>query len=565
VPGQVSVLTRHFFWRFFDNDLVSPDTDIHETAAFLLAFLVAPCVLEVPGLAFKYGNTFTPPLERIAMIVGDQFGYVSWSMLVVALVTTMVWDGLSLDARDHAILGHLPIAPRAMFAGKLRAVAGFVLALVVAVNGISAVAFPLLAPGPRATIGAAAALMAGHVAATTGAALFGFFAVLSVRGLFMNLLGPSLFTRLSLALQFLLCLACALAYLSLSTAPLERGGAALHLAPPMWFLGLYQFLSPRVIEGIPVAHEAVFAQLGRVAVVATGAAAATGLGLYLAGHFRFASHKPLTFAVRSSRGRAASRVVAAVARGAVRDPLGRATFLFTVETIARSARHRLYVAGYLLAGCVVCYLTVVPLTSDGGTVRFRPANPQVLAIQAILALALLVGVRVALAVPGELKAAWLFRLTAGGAVDARRYVTGVRRAVVACFLVPLMGVLLPLQSALWGIRYGTAHFACGLLWALAVNEFLLMRLAKLPFTCARAAGKNRLMFRWPVYLAGFSFCTYWFARLEYAAFSAGRAEALLIALGCLYAGVVAYRHLTAAHGAPFVFDEAPEGATTLDL
>ncbi|MGE5358483.1 MAG: hypothetical protein ACM3NQ_05645, partial [Bacteroidales bacterium] len=232
VASRASELTRHFFWRFFENDLVSPDADIHETASFLLAFLVAPCVLEVPGLAFNYGNSFTPPLERIGMIVGDQFGYVSWSMLVAALVATLVWDAFALDARDHAVLGPLPIAPREMIAAKLRATGAFLLALVVCANGVSAVAFALLAPGPSSTLGAALSLLFGHVVACAAAALFGFFVVLALRGLFANLLGPRLFARIGLALQFLIALACVVGYLAWSAQSLENGAWAIYLSPP---------------------------------------------------------------------------------------------------------------------------------------------------------------------------------------------------------------------------------------------------------------------------------------------------------------------------------------------
>ncbi len=40
MTGQVRLLARHFFWRFFDNDLVSPDSDAHEAASLIIAALL---------------------------------------------------------------------------------------------------------------------------------------------------------------------------------------------------------------------------------------------------------------------------------------------------------------------------------------------------------------------------------------------------------------------------------------------------------------------------------------------------------------------------------------------
>ena len=48
IGGPVRLLTRHFFRRFLDNDLLSPVEDLHETVATLLAGLARTGVLLTP-------------------------------------------------------------------------------------------------------------------------------------------------------------------------------------------------------------------------------------------------------------------------------------------------------------------------------------------------------------------------------------------------------------------------------------------------------------------------------------------------------------------------------------
>ena len=96
MSSQIRLLARHFFWRFFDNDLVSPDSDGHEAASLAIAFLAAPGILASAFLVLKYGNPWLLPPERLELAIGDKLQFISWSMTVMSIATIVVWDRLAL-------------------------------------------------------------------------------------------------------------------------------------------------------------------------------------------------------------------------------------------------------------------------------------------------------------------------------------------------------------------------------------------------------------------------------------------------------------------------------------
>ena len=60
--SQFRELARHFFGRFFDNDLVSADGDMRSTVINILAILAAPGML-LPFLFYiKYVNMADLPM-----------------------------------------------------------------------------------------------------------------------------------------------------------------------------------------------------------------------------------------------------------------------------------------------------------------------------------------------------------------------------------------------------------------------------------------------------------------------------------------------------------------------
>jgi hypothetical protein len=588
------LLARHFFWRFFDNDLVSPDSDAHQAASLAVGFVATPGILVSGFFFFKYGNPWLAPPNRLSLALVDKLQFISWSMLVMALAAVVVWDALALDARDYAILGSLPIRRRTLLAGKLAAVASLVAVFALATNGATMVLFPLaFLSSSHLPLAVGFWVMLGHAVACLGAALFAFLAVLAVRGLLQNVLGARLFARASLPARFVIALVVITGSSSLSIRALDQAGPQLYLSPPMWFLGLYETVANRGIMaslssevtrlfglvdvGVPrsplsrqvyVEYWPVLQHLATIAVAALAAAGLFASVLYFFGHVRQGSGLRLAAWTTPRRAAARSRVLARLVRRlVVRDPVAQAGFFFTLQTLGRSARHRLYLAGYFLVGCVLTYTAVMSLATTRAASASGGPGSDALAIQFVLSFFLIVGIRVAFTFPAELRANWTFRLTVGSEATLKRYLAGVRRAVAVGLVLPFLFALGAIHAVLWGPQVAALHFVCGFLWALVLAEMLLLGFAKLPFTCAHVAGSANVKVFGAAYVMGFLAYAYGFAALERAALtSPAGSAALIVALMIVLAGLAAYRRRLMPGSSGLVFEESPDAAVvTLGL
>ena len=109
----------------------------------------------------------------------------------------------------------------------------------------------------------------------------------------------------------------------------------------------------------------------------------------------------------------------------------------------------------------------------------------------VMMLALMViGLRVAFALPLELRANWVFRSV--GLIDARQTLTAARRA-----LVLLSVALVCLGSAaicfwLWPWRQAAGHLAVLGLLGMILVDLTLYSFRKIPFTCSYLPGKSQV-------------------------------------------------------------------------
>jgi hypothetical protein len=488
---------------------------------------------------------------------------------------------MSLDARDYAILGPLPLSPRTLLAGKLLALAMFVSTVAVAVNLVPTVFFPfilLTSSAANLSVFLFPVLMVSHGVACMAAALFGFLAIVSLRGVLVTVLGPRLFRHLSLPVQFVAGLGLLGGYFSFSTSGLQHGDARIYLSPPMWFLGLYETLTSFVMARVTaplkewqVGYETLAAQtyatylptfrsLAGIGLGALALACVAGAGLYLAGHLRHTSDLRQQATVAPGGRRHRRYLLRRIARRViVRDPVAQASYFFTLQTLARSTRHKIYVAAYLAAGCLLAYFTLFPSIAKGAAQMAGPPQVPLLSIQFLIAGLLLVGLRGAFTIPVELRANWLFRLTAVG--GEARLLAGVRRALITG-LVPAFALSAGIHALAWDARTGLLHAGFGLLWALILMEALLVGLEKLPFTCPFVGGKANLKVRWPLYLAAYLMYVPGFATLERLALSTNRWSIVLaLALTFTLLLQMACRRVRPTCRSGFVFEEAPDPAT----
>ena len=203
--AQFRELTRHFFSRFFDNDLVAVSTDgpdMRAVAINILAVLAAPGMLLPFLFMSKYTKLqFDPMYVRDLASLGEKEFFLCFSMTVMGLVTVLEWDMLFPDRRDYANLTPLPIRLRTMFGAKVAALFAFLTIFTVVINAFSPVMFPAVVT-QKGTLLMLATFARCHIISILAANTFVFFLCVAVQGILMNVLGYRAFRRISPYVQF---------------------------------------------------------------------------------------------------------------------------------------------------------------------------------------------------------------------------------------------------------------------------------------------------------------------------------------------------------------------------
>jgi hypothetical protein len=505
------LLIRHFLQRFLDHDLISPHADRREVLAVTVAGVVSLSLFLSVLLAVKYQfNMFLPPGLTAAYTLDDRFFLITAGMLLVGLLAVAQWDALALDSRDTAVLGPLPIPRAAIVRAKFAAVgilaAGVVLAWTLPSTLLRAVALPPKLPVPATGV---VRLMMAYGAASVLAMASAFLAVLGLRECLRATLGQSGFDRVSGAVQALLIISGLSALLLLPGYSGNVAGRWLSdqsgltsALPPLWFLGLHEWLAGPVIDGLPRGPllpsvdraEQSATALYRMASLQFGPFAAVAvLGFMLVAVVTVtacawnARRLPVPTPTRTDRRlgrRAGYRLIAWLV---ARSPLSRAAFYFTVQTLSRSASHRIALASALAVGVSAALVMTggsVMLPSGGITGIPLP----IWAAQTMVLAAVVAGIRRALILPVQLSANWVFQMAWSG--DMRTYATGVKRASVIVVLMPVVLALLLWQGTGLGLRLATAHGVVGLVLALIFLETAFLSVRRLPFACSYTSGGN---------------------------------------------------------------------------
>jgi hypothetical protein len=496
------LLVRHFLARFMEHDLISANADRRAVVAVVGGTLIAGSLFASVLIGWWYQlNIFVPPGLASVRAIDDRFLFVSASMLVMALLAVAQWDALSLDARDTAVLGILPISKAVIIRAKFLAVAllaaGTAVACNLAPTLLRCVAVPI---GLPIGVHGALILTLAHGTVTLAASAFGFLAIFGLREGLVAVLGLR-FRSISSVLQAALLVVLTSALLLLPgtsmnvarrwIAPESLARTAL---PPVWFVGLHETLAGSVIDDVPrtqpkrflvVPERAattlyrslwpVYRRLGRLAVEALGAA----LLLTMSACAWNSRRLPTPHARRRSRIRAVSRVWQWTVEHAIASsPLQQAGFSFTLQTLRRRLNHRVALASSLAVGLSLMVITVreriVMIHSDASTIPVT-----ILAAQSLLITSVLTGFRHAVQMPSELRASRTFSLAWTG--DVRSYLSGVKRAAFIGLGVPVLTILALWHAALLPLRVAVLHFGVGAAYSILLIEVLLLRYRRVPF------------------------------------------------------------------------------------
>jgi hypothetical protein len=585
---DLRLLTRVFLRRLIDNDLISPHADRHESLALLCATVVSVAVFVTFLLSTNYLAAFIQlPGPTALSALSDRFLFISASMTVSALAALMVWDALSLETRDAAILGPLPLSARTIIRAKLAAVVVFAAVLAVALNAVPSVLYPaFLTINMRGMSGGGLLrLIAGHATTVTVAGLFGFFSVLALRGILRLVFRESGFARVSTGVQSALVVFSVVALLL--TPTVRATGlrdwvagvvpARWPAVPVLWYLGLNETVVGDIVVGAPVvvpgrlrlpavlkreddAGRAAYRELKpRFADLARGAWLSLPLMAVLAIATFLWNNRRLPD--RSAGGHAMASTHPAIRRIAERltqeNPEFQAGFFFAFQTLARSAPHRTIIAISLAAGLALPVITVVRRGIHG--VSIPSTGLGFFALHVMVLLPLIAGFRYAVTVPAELASNWTIRMAWLG--DERGYLAGTKGAgVVVLVILPLLA-LLPLHVALFGPITAVFHSLFGFLIAIATLDGVFLGYRKLPFACSHVPIENPKLL-WPAAAASFLLVTYGFAYLErFALQTPARAAGLCAVLGAIVLVTKLLDRAQRRERLPVNFDEGPTPAT----
>ncbi len=555
------VLIRHFFGRFFDNELVSPQGEVHATISKVIGMLAAPgliCFWLMP----KYtALVFVPPKVAEAASLSDKMFFITFSMVVMGFVTVLEWDALFPDRRDFTILIPLPINLPNIFAAKIVSLVAFVVLFFVATNAIHTFLYPFVAMGRYATLLGVLGFIGVHATVMLAATSFTFFFFVALQGLLMNVLSFRMFRRVSTYVQLLSVLALLMMLLLfLDTSSLIHSAKNRHLLyffPPMWFLGLYETM---LGQPDPLAGCRAMAIQALNLVLVTSALA---YALSYKRHVKRSLESEDVLDVVPSR---VTMLLCAFAnRYIVPGPLAQASFYFTGKTMVRSRKHWLYLAAYVGVGFALMLQALVGVFSRAGSPDLGAPNPALLSIPLILSFFVLSGMRVVFSIPAELKANWVFQLSeADGRAEC---LSGVRKAMFVFGVLPLFAALLPMYVFLWGWSAALFHTFFDIALSLLLIELLLVKFHKIPFTCSYLPGKANLTALWFVYWLGFATYAYSMASLEVWILKSPLRIVGFYLLGIvLVAAAYIYRNKHLNEGFSLIFEDAPEPVVrTLNL
>jgi len=244
-------------------------------------------------------------------------------------------------------------------------------------------------------------------------------------------------------------------------------------------------------------------------------------------------------------------------RALLRDPLERAIFEFTLQSFSRSQRHRL--AFVLYVGVGLSFIAggfLGPILRHESIDLSRP-SVALLVLPLVLSFFTVVGLRVLFALPTELEAGWIFRMTE--ADDKRRYVNGVRKALLALGVAPIAVVFLPLYALRWGLPLAVAHTGFWCLMAAILTEAVLWTFRVVPFTRPYVPGGANLKLMWPLYLLAMTGYSYTASRVAYwILLDPARWLVTCTALAAALVGLRVYRSIEVSGSSPLAFEDDAE-------
>lgn len=519
-------LARLSFGRMQEAALASREIDAAHFTIWGGALLATPPLFFTVTATSRYPYLRHRSLELLQDgALADRFFFVIWSMLAAFLVVSLFWEGVFPDRTDQQQLGVLPVSSRTIAGARVATALAVGLGFVIAINLPAAVLYAGAA-AVHPLVGSIPSIFVGHMVSTV---LSGFFVVatlLAIRGLLVCVIGARLAARAALALQVVTVVLLVESFMFLPgllgpllTSLAQPGAPAASWIAPVWFLGVY--------SGISGLRAAVFDGTASAALLATVLAATAAVLLYVVpAHW---NARRVVEARESDRtGRIGSLLVGlATSTGWTRPQ--RALIGFTLVSLVRSTRHLLIVATWFGAAVAIAGTRLLTASVRGRPLPLDEPFDYLVAAPLIITFFLVGGMRSAFAVPTDLGANWIFRLTAGRSPDACVHAARASLWLLAVWPVSLLVVLV--ATPLWGFgpafRIGLMHAASGMLLA----ELAISTCVSIPFARGRALSTDTLKVGLPLALVGLHLFAFRLDDVQRAALEAAYGTTVYVAIG----------------------------------
>lgn len=478
----VRELTKHFFRRFFENDVLQGGDDMTTTVVRALSIVAAP------GLMFAFWLQNQYPQRTRWGRIEDEYFFVMFSFVAMAGVAIFEWEMLFPDRLDFLVLTPLSLRRWEMPAAKVTSLAMFLGFFLGAANLFGTLMLP--------------AVTAEHfwwqvwaqTIAALSAGVFGALAVMLLGGVLLCVLPARFFHSVSVVFRMLAVTALALLVIHYARfgdgmpGLLANNGERMRWVPTFWFLGLYQSIqhgqaAPSFAD--TMAHRADIA----LSVVLLG------VGLVYPAAWNGMRRVAMGEGVTKGRphGEWTSRMIHAI----VRSPEERAVFHFIGQTMARNSRYHLYMAIYFGAGLALAVSCATRVRIIAGVPKATLSSFGLHAVMPLLVFWAIAGLKMAFGFPLQLQARWIFRST-GASLES--CVAAVRKWALGCGLCVTITVTAAVASMGLGMRELLVQLVCGMcLCAVLVDGFFFAQ-TSVPFSQPRRPGRTSLPLILTLYL-----------------------------------------------------------------
>lgn len=464
-----AVLARHFFDALFDFGFLS-DAGAESFKRLLLGASAVACaigLLLVRVFVGKYASLAGAPLDRyVAAATADHAFLIALQMWVVATAVALVGHALFPDDRDFRILMAEPVGRGEIFGAKLAALLVFAALFAVGAYVALLPLFGLTLIGSRES-GGPVPWVAAYSVACLVADLFAALAVVALHGVLVLIAPRQRLVAIGAGVRSLLLCLLVLALPLIVRLPgsanaWSHGAWWLAWTPAAWFTSFERWLL----------GDAVRFGLALRALTATAAAAIIAATSYVLLYRRFDQ------VILRPRARPAAPAGNRRSIAGERHSARHAVLAFVRATFGRSVLHQ---------GIVLSLMAAAGGLVVNGLVS---RDPRGLLLWAPFAL-IIVGVpaaRLALSVPIEPRANWIFRITDDRDHHADVVGAGVRTVFALGVAIPI-ALIAPFQTVWFGRQALLLAGVESLIGWLLV-EWLMRDWRRIPFTCGYVPGKG---------------------------------------------------------------------------